>query len=337
MPGDNHQTQQLPPQANNQQGSQQQQVGGQPNQSQGNQPPAKDGTQNQGQTNNRGRSVYSAPEDGGNNQQQQQSGWGDDWRARITGNNAEKMKQIERLGTPEAIVDSLLAAQQKIRTGEYKANTPKPDGKDPAVLEAWLAERSIPKDAAGYELKFDNVDLSKLDPAAKKGLDTFLGIFHGADVPQAQAQQLANGLLKMGIEQNEAQAERDATEYDGNEDDLRASWGPEYRNNLAMNAAFMKERWGDEWETYLEARLPNGTKLGNSPMFNKFLNDMARANGGDLIYDGSGGGGKNDDARITEIESWLASPSLKAKHYTNAVADEYAKLLDRKEARKARQ
>ncbi len=261
--------------------------------------------------------------------------WPENWRLDMAGGDDKLAKQLERYQNPADVSKALLAAQQRIRSGEYRRVTPPPDGKDEAAMTAWREENGLPKTADEYSFDvIEGFDFSKADDKTKAALGEFQKTFHGANLSKQQADAVVKGITAVSMQQMEEQAVADADHLDSNEDTLRADWGADYRTNVEANWNFLTQKFGgkDEALGILEARMPNGMKLANFPAFNKFLNDMARAEGGDVLY-GGGGDVKSADSRIAEIEKMLASGG---NGYTNEVADEYSALLAQKEARAKR-
>ena len=78
--------------------------------------------------------------------------------------------------------------------------------------------------------------------------------------------------------------------------------------------------------------MPNGMKLGNHPGFSEALNKWARAEGGDVLYEGGAGGGKSVDARIVEIETVMKTDYNKYQN-DKAMVTEYGELLAKRQAR----
>jgi hypothetical protein len=237
-------------------------------------------------------------------------------------------KLLERFQSPADVAKALIAAQQKIRSGEYKRAAPA--GDNPEEIKAWRDEQGIPDSPDGYEIP--GVDLATLDPDTKATIDHMRTRLHGENFDKGKATVVASILQEVATMQAERTAEADATRMDNVEDTLRAEWGPEYRKNLNMNGALLSQHFGDEMDDVLKARMPNGTRLADHPVFNKFLNAMARATGNDVMFDGDVNGGKSVDARIQEIKQIMETNIN--EYYAKGLDKEYAQLLEKQEARK---
>lgn len=280
----------------------------------------------------KGGSIYAAvgePEPGAPGS----SAWPSDWREQSVQaiGDPKAAKLLERFQSPVDMAKALVAAQQKIRSGEYKRAAPV--GDNPEEIKAWREEQGIPDSPEGYEIpQIQGVDLASLDPVAKAGVDVLRQGLHKANLNKEQGATVAQAMLDLAASQTEAQAEADATRMDNVEDTLRAEWGPEYRKNLNMNGALLSQHFGDEMDDVLKARMPNGTRLADHPVFNKFLNAMARATGNDVMFDGDVAGGKSVDARIQEIKQIMETNIN--EYYAKGLDKEYAQLLEKQEARK---
>lgn len=298
----------------------------------GSTPPA-GGTPPAGQTGAKGGSIYEAvgiDEPG----KEGSTTWPTDWREQLaqgTG-NAEAAKLLARYQSPADVAKALLAAQQKIRSGEYKRAMPQ--GDNPEELKAWREEQGIPESPDGYELPPINgqpIDLANLDEGTKASLTVLREGLHKAGLNKEQGAVVSSALLTLAERQAEQTATQDANNRDSVEDALRAEWGPDYRRNLNMNGALLTQHFGDNMEGVLNARMPNGMRLADSPEFNKFLNAMARANGSDVLFDGDVKGGASVDSRLEEIRNVMRTNIN--EYYAKGLDVEYAKLLEKQQAR----
>jgi hypothetical protein len=266
--------------------------------------------------------------------------WPDDWRnqyATIDGKPDDKrLAQLKRFQSPTDLATSYFAAQERLRSGEYKQVSQAPDPKDEKAMSAWREENGIPKAAAEYDLIAPGVKFEELDDGTKKTIGTIQNQFLEANVPAGTAKTVATILHKIGEEQLVQQTAADAEQRDNLEDSLRSEWGRDYRPNLAMNLQIMERHFGDDMDAILMARTPDGRLLANLPSFNKAMNAWARGEGGDIMVDGEGSGGTSVDSRIAEIEGIMKSDMGKYLG-TKGMPEEYAGLLAKKEARERRQ
>jgi len=267
--------------------------------------------------------IYSKSEEG-EEESKTPATWPEDWRSKLAGEDEKALKALERYQSPEAVSKALLAAQSKIRSGELQS-AELPENATDEEKAAWREERGIPADPKGYELKsvFD-VDYDDMDDAGKATIDAFKGVFHETNVDNATAGKIMDVANQVVQQQLEQEATQDAELRDAVEDDLRAEWGAEYRGNIELNRQFLEGKFGDDWEQVFSARQPNGQRLSENPVFSRFVNEMARKDGGTALVTGESVAGKNVAARIAEIEDIMKTDY---SSYTPAVREEYSRLL----------
>jgi hypothetical protein len=259
------------------------------------------------------------------------STWPTDWRKQFAGGDEKVAKQFERFQSPAEVAKSLLAAQQKIRSGEYKRTaTPKAD--DPEAMKAWREENQIPETPDQYQFIPEGVKPEEIDENAKASITFIQESFHKANIPAPVAKEVAGVMVKMAEQQAERQAQADAQNQNRTEDDLRAEWGKDYRVNLQANMQVMETHFGDDVDAILTARTSDGRRLSDIPAFNKAIQALARAEGGDILLAGEGTG-SSIEKRIGEIEA-VMNKSMGEYLGTKGMAEEYQALLEKREARK---
>lgn len=251
--------------------------------------------------------------------------WPDDWRAQMANGDARAARLLERYTSPDAVGKALMSAQQRIRSGEVKLR-PGPDATDEQLAE-WRLEHGIPETAKDYDVpilldgKYED-----LDEFGKASIDAFRGTFHELDMPPEHAEKIMSVANDIALQQMERQAETDAMRQEDTEDSLRMDWGADYKKNIALNAQFMQDKLGDSWQSFVTARTPEGLRLADDPKFNKFINQMARAEGGAVLQTGETAAGHNVRARIDEIRKIMSTDYSKYKRERLDV--EYSKLLE---------
>ena len=240
--------------------------------------------------------------------------WPDDWRAQMANDDDKAARLLERYTSPDAVGKALMSAQQRIRaTDEQRAE--------------WRLEHGIPETAQDYEVpilldgKYED-----LDEFGKASIDAFRGTFHELDMPPEHAEKIMSVANDVALQQMERQAETDALRQEETEDTLRMDWGADYKKNIALNAQFMQDRLGDSWQSFVTARTPEGLRLADDPKFNKFINQMARSEGGTVLQTGETAAGHNVQARIEEIRKIMSTDYSKYKR--EGLDVEYSKLLE---------
>lgn len=258
--------------------------------------------------------------------------WPTDWREQSVAaiGDPKASKMLERFQNVPEMAKALYAAQQKIRSGEYKRAAP--TGDNPEEIKAWREEQGIPDSPDGYEIP--GVDLATLDPGTKQTIDHLRSRLHAESFDKGKATVVATLLQEVAQMEMERTAQADATNRDAIEDTLRAEWGADYRRNLNMNGALLTQHFGDGMDSLLNARTPEGRRLADMPEFNRFLNAMARTSGGDILFDGDVKGGASIDGRLEQIRQVMNSNIN--EYYAKGLDKEYAQLLEKQQARGGR-
>jgi hypothetical protein len=199
--------------------------------------------------------------------------WPDDWRDRLSSGDEKLRARLDRFADPAAILKSMQAAEQKIRSGEYKKGQP---GKDATADEiaAWKAENGIPDSWEGYEVDLGNgVVFGDED---KLTVDTIRQFAHENSMPPAEAKKLL-GLYDQ-IKQREADAlhDREEAHRAATQDDLRAEWGGDYRRNINIIGGLFESAPEGFKDAFAQARMADGTLLGDNAECMKFLAGLAR-------------------------------------------------------------
>jgi hypothetical protein len=253
--------------------------------------------------------------------------WPDDWRTQMANGDPKAARLLERYTSPDAVGKALLSAQQRIRSGEVQLR-PGPEATDEQRAE-WRLQHGIPETATDYDVPILlDGRYEDLDEFGKASIDEFRSTFHELDMPPEHAQKIMSVANDVAFKQMERQAETDALRQEDTEDTLRMDWGADYRKNIALNARFMQDKLGDSWQSLVTARTPEGLRLADDPKFNRFINQMARSEGGSVLQTGETAAGHNVQARIEEIRKIMSTDYSKYKR--DGLDVEYSKLLEQR-------
>ena len=251
--------------------------------------------------------------------------WPTGWREQVAGEDQKLLERVGRYASPKDVFNALVAAQNKISSGELRPAL----GKNATAEEiaAYRKELGIPEKPGGYSLDLGAGFVVADDD--KPLIDTFLQAAHSQNMTPAQTQ----GALRAYYEiQEQAEAERSRRDEESRttaEDALRTEWGQDFRPNVnrvtQLLDRVLEPSVKDE---FVNARLADGTPIFNHPGILKALVQLS------LIQDPSGivapgGGGVNDlDGRIKEIESKMGT---KAYQKDEKMQEEYRNLVDARE------
>lgn len=199
--------------------------------------------------------------------------WPDDWRNNMAGDDAKTLKRMERFNSPNDMYKSYIAMEQKQSSGEMKAALPeKPTDEE---LKTYRADNGIPEEAKGYfEDMPDGLVVGEDD---KELFQSVADTFHGLNAPPEVMHALVGWYDKFQQDAAETLHESDQTYHKNSEDALRSEWGNEYRSNINMLNAFMESSFSaGDGDTLLQARLPDGSIVGDNPEMVKALAATAR-------------------------------------------------------------
>lgn len=252
--------------------------------------------------------------------------WPDDWRTIAAGEDEGLGKHLGRYSTVQDALKAGHEAAQKIRSGEWNQQPPQ-EATDEDMAK-WREEHGVPVEAAAYDLPLpDGVEKEgDLDEIHQLTRQAFREGFHERHLTQ----ETVSGLIEMtnGIaeRQMEAQAQRDAEQLEKAEDVLREDWGAEFRANVNLNARYLADTFGEDWQMVLAARRPDGVRFAEDPDFARWVNKLAREAGGTALQGGEGVTQKASAARKAEIENVMATDY--ARYMSDpSMQEDYSRLL----------
>jgi len=213
--------------------------------------------------------VPAAADDGKGNKATPNEGyWPADWRETVSKDDAKMLGRLGRYASPEAAMQALIAAQNRISAGELKPVL----GKNPTAdqLKEFREANGIPETPDKYDLG----DMGKT--LSKDAVDLLLAEAHATNQTPAQVQASLKAYNSVFAKAMEMRHENDVAAKQASEDALRAEWGPEFRRNLNLVHGLLDGNASQPLKNQvLGARLPDGTLLGSSPEVLKLLVSLA--------------------------------------------------------------
>lgn len=198
--------------------------------------------------------------------------WGDDWRQNYAGEDEKVQKRLERYSSPKAALDALIAAQNKIASGDLKSTLSAEATDDERA--SWRADNGIPEDAKGYEVSLsDGMVIGESDQPL---VDSFLEQAHNTNMHPTQVNDALSWYFEAQEKAYAQQDEADAAAKQTSEDALRAEWGNDYRINVQLANNLLDSAPEGMKEQLLGARLPSGEMFGNNPDALRWLSQMQR-------------------------------------------------------------
>lgn len=184
--------------------------------------------------------------------------WREDWRDRMSGGDADELKQLGRYASPIEVWKKARSLERRMSSGELKPVLPK-DAK-PDDLAAWRKDNGIPDTSDKYDLA--GIEVPKEDADLIKGV---LEKAHGAHYTPAQAKVAVQAYYDIQKSVEKVQAEQDETDRGSAIDELAAEWGGKfsgYKNRIGNFLSMFPEGVRD---ALMNARMPDGTAVFNSP------------------------------------------------------------------------
>lgn len=186
--------------------------------------------------------------------------WPDNWRETVSKDDAKKLAQLQRYASPEAALQALFAAQERIRSGELKPALSK--NATAEELKEWRAAHGIPEAPDKYDLGKD-ITISEAD---KPVFDVIFKAAHESNQTPEQVKATVQAFAQIQQVAAEYQQEQDQRLQVEAEEALRAEWGPEYRRNMNLIHGLLDGTGSQDLKaSLLGGRLADGTPIGSSP------------------------------------------------------------------------
>jgi hypothetical protein len=255
--------------------------------------------------------------------------WPEDWRKEFAGDDEKAIKRFERYASPRDVANALLAAQNKIRSGEL--TTKLSDNPSDDELAEWRKDNGIPEKADAYEVSIgEGVVIGDED---KPLVDAFLKRAHDSNMTNDQANAALGTYFEMKQQEMEARNDADHQAQLSGEDELRAEWGNEFRRNINVLHGHLDSIMDQETkDAMLNGRLADGTPIGSSPLILKaLLNTALQINpSGTIVPAGGGDLGQGINDEIASIEKTMRE---NRQEYNNnaGMQERYRQLLSAKE------
>lgn len=199
--------------------------------------------------------------------------WPDDWRDQLVGSDEKLLKRMQRYASPRDVANALIAAQNRISSGELRSAL-KPNA-TPEEAAAWRAENGIPDAPEKYDLKMPNgIVFGEED---KPFVDSFLKSAHAANFHPDQVKAALAWYHQDRETQIEAMAAKDAQQRDATRDELVAEWGVnDFKRNSNQIMSLLDTAPTGVKEILMAARGPDEGALFNNPNVLRFFDSLAR-------------------------------------------------------------
>lgn len=249
----------------------------------------------------------------------------DNWRDLLAGEDKDARKLLDRYKAPGELGKALREQSVLISKGAGKAPVRPADDK-PEELKVWREQQGIPAEPTGYTLAEPLA--ARFTDADKPAMSMFTAGMHAHDMPPAAV----NAALDVYATMQEGIKAADKERSTLCQDELRQDWGPDFKTNAAAARNFAETAVpGVNW---LEARLPDGRRMGDIPDVVSALVDLAKLKFGDTAFVGEAAT-KVTESRMAELEALMQD--TKSAYYTDGgkLRNEKIALEQAKEHRNA--
>lgn len=196
--------------------------------------------------------------------------WRDDWRETMAKGDAKVLGRLQRYASPEALSDALIAAQNRISSGDLKPVLKK--DATPEQVAEWRSANGVPETPDKYDLGKD----IKLTDQGKAFMERYLPIAHAANMTPEQVKANLGFIAEMNKGEAQQRATRDVELEESGEEALRAEWGGEYKRNITFIHNLLDGAATPEFKNkLLGGRLADGTPIGSDPAALRFLMGLA--------------------------------------------------------------
>lgn len=235
-----------------------------------------------------------------------------DWasaRTKIAGADEKLLARLSRYGTMDEAIKAGLSAQDKLATTRSAA---KP-GKDatPDELAAYREANGIPESPDKYEFNLPNGIV--LGEADKPYADAFTKVAHDLNLPADAVNKIAAVHLELREQEIQQRATADVQSKINCDAALRSAdvWGSETNLNLNLIQGMLDGAPAGVKEQLIDARMADGTPLGNHIPTLQWLATMAREqNPMATVVPGSGANAQQAlESEISKLEGMMADTS----------------------------
>jgi len=153
--------------------------------------------------------------------------WPEDWRNRVSGDDAAMSKYLGRYASPEAALKGGYLANQSID----KRGLRLPENPTEEDLKAYNKSIGVPEDPSKYEIKLTGE--RKLDDSNKEMVDLWLAGAHKAGLTSAQASAMLDTYFDVFKQAQEMSASDQANARAETTTALKEEWGVDYNRNMA--------------------------------------------------------------------------------------------------------
>lgn len=256
-----------------------------------------------------------------------------DWRTPIVdtlGKDYDPKKLgdfLTRVDSVEALAKKAFEQQQLIASGAHKLKAPPGKDASPEVIAEYRKANGIPDTADAYDLTLDNGIVFGDEDASS--LDFIKNVSHELGLNNDQVKQVAAEWHAFKESELDARETADEQFHVEQSAEIEKMWGKDVKVNASrIEQVFKSLEGGDEiYDLVMAGRDADGNLIANNAKILDALHQLAfRELPNHTLVEGTGYSGKSINDRIAEIEK-----AMGGKGYTNAMAEEYTKLVAKRD------
>lgn len=252
-------------------------------------------------------------------------------------------KMLERYDSPSAVAKALRELRTKMDSGELKA-PPKPiaDNAKPEEIAAWRKENGLPADATALVAGLKLPDGVVPGEADKPLLSSFAELGVKNNWSQETYNQAVDWYYQLSDQLGAQRDEQDGHFHTSAVAELKGEWGKEFDANVNAIGNLMALAPEELRTDLLLARLPDGSLLGDHPLFNRFALMLSKEiNPAATVLPAAAGSGISGvESRIAEIEGVMKDPKRSDQYWRGEggakMQEELRTLYEARDKMKAR-
>lgn len=239
--------------------------------------------------------------------------WPDDWRQKMAGTDKKLLARLERMTSPNDVLNSWRAIEQRLSSGELKRALP--NNATPEEVKAYRESNGIPDKPEGYDVALGNGFV--WGEADKPLLEDFTKHAHADNIPGEVVKSVLGWFTRQQQQTADEVSQRDENERVNGGEALRAEWGNGFKGNLAAARNMFEGQTVTTpdgaakvplYDLLMTARADDGRRLGNIPDVIKWAASVSRdLNPFATIVPDSPGGSpiKTAEARMGELNAMM--------------------------------
>lgn len=197
----------------------------------------------------------------------------DDWRSRMAGEDAKLLSYLGRYASEKAFVEA--AKKDRDRLAQGAGLKPLSEDATPEEVAAYRKAFNVPEKPDAYlEALPDGLVVGDDD---KPVVSKFAEAMHAANAPKSVVDAALSAYYDIVAEQDAAQLQLNEQARQAGIDALREEWGADYRRNINVVATHLSTLPQAVQDVIGNARMEDGTLVGNNPEVLRWLADQALA------------------------------------------------------------